>query len=410
MFSFTVEKQLGNKLGRAAKYETPHGVIETPAFVTVGTKATVKALTPEQVAGTGTQVVLANTYHLYLEPGEKTIKLGGGLHKFMNWPGPTMTDSGGFQVFSLGAAYGENISKVSKLEKGEVRKEEDHPLPEKSLHEKLSKIDEDGVTFKSVIDGSTHRFTPEKSIEIQHDIGADIIFAFDECTSPKASREYQEEAMERTHRWAARCLEKRRELKVESENLKAEEQALFGIVQGGRFDDLRKKSAKTIGEMNFDGFGIGGSFDKEDIETAILWVNALLPEEKPRHLLGIGEPIDLFGAVENGCDFFDCVAPTRMARNGTLHTKNGRINITNAKFVRDLGKVDDDCECYTCKNYTKSYIAHLFRAEEMLASTLSSIHNVHFIVSLVHKMRQCILNGGFSEFRDDFLGRYYAKR
>lgn len=400
---FKIEKKLKGKLGRAGVLKTPHGDIETPAFVVVGTKATVKSLTPEQVKSLGTQVVLANTYHLYLEPGDELIKKAGGLRKFMNWQGPTMTDSGGFQVFSLGEAYGKGISKVTK--KNEAVKaldNNDANIVKNEAMIKLAKIDEDGITFKSVIDGSSHRFTPEESIKIQRNIGADMIFSFDECTSPLASYEYQKEAMDRTHRWAKRCLDKHCELKMGDEN----QQTLFGIVQGGRFEDLRKLSAKTIGEMGFDGFGIGGSFDKEDMCTAVNWVNEILTEEKPRHLLGIGHPRDLFMAVESGCDLFDCVAPTRIARNGSLYTKSGTVNILNAKFVSDFSKIDENCGCYTCENYTKAYLSHLFRAKEILANTLASVHNLYFTVNLVKNMRQSILDDNFFELKEAFLRQY----
>ena len=387
-FSFKIEKKLKNSLGRAGVLETPHGIIHTPAFVTVGTKGTVKSLTPEQVKSLGAEVVLANTYHLYLEPGEKLIKEMGGLGKMMNWQGPTMTDSGGFQAFSLGAAYGQNITKLTKstndpLLLPERKKEIENPF-------QAAKVERNGVMFKSIIDGSTHYFTPEKSIEIQHDTGADIIFAFDECTSPNEPLQYQREALDRTHRWAKQSLIRHQEL----EKLKGHyvfPQAIFGIVQGGRFENLRKESAEVIGAMDFDGFGIGGSFAKEDMMQAVLWINEILPEEKPRHLLGIGEPEDLFGAVENGCDTFDCVAATRIARNGALYTRHGKINILNTKYRNDLGKIDEKCGCYTCSNYTKAYVAHLYRANEILANTLGSIHNLYFIINLVKEMRRLSL-------------------
>lgn len=252
--------------------------------------------------------------------------------------------------------------------------------------------------FRSHLDGSAHYFTPEKSIEIQHNIGADIIFAFDECTSPAEPIHYQREALERTHRWAKKSLEHHKKL--------GGNQALFGIVQGGRYENLRKESAEVIGTMDFDGFGIGGSFAKEDMTTAVQWVNEILPENKPRHLLGIGEPFDLFGAVENGCDLFDCVAPTRTGRTGTLYTKNGKINIMNAQFVEDFSAVEDTCGCYTCKNYTRAYLSHLFRAKEMLGGTLASLHNLYFIVHTVKDMRQAILDGNFEEYKNKFLTSY----
>jgi len=397
---FEIEKKLKGKLGRAGKLTTPNGVIETPSFTVVGTKATVKSLTPEMVNTLGAQAVLGNTYHLYLQPGDDVVKGGGGIGKFMNWKGPTVTDSGGFQVFSLGAGFGTGENKFSA--KGDTRKGCDS-----GEHCKLAKIDEEGVEFQSHIDGSKHYFTPEKSIEIQNNIGADIIFAFDECTSPTAEHEYQKEAMERTHRWAKRSLDHHNHLGALHPS--EEKQALFGIVQGGRFEDLRKESAKVIGAMDFDGFGIGGSFSKEDLDEALAWVNEILPEEKPRHLLGIGEPIDLFIGIENGVDMFDCVSPTRIARNGTLYTKSGRINIEKAEYAKDFSKIEEDCECYACKNYTKAYLSHLFRAKEMFAATLASIHNLYFIVNLVKNIRQSILDENFDEFKEEFLKGYYGK-
>lgn len=399
---FTIGKKIPGKLGRAGVIETPHGKIETPVFVVVGTKATAKALSPEQVKEAGVQVVLANTYHLYLQPGDQLIKQAGGLGKFMNWQGPTVTDSGGFQVFSLGAAYGKELSKVIAVTDPSLLLSERTDEFESA---RLAKVGAGGVSFTSHLDGSLHYFTPEKSIDIQHNIGADIIFAFDECTSPAENKSYQTESLERTHRWAKQSLEYHKS----KENSKR--QALFGIVQGGRHEDLRKQSAKFLADLSlseggFDGFGIGGSFAKEDMSTAVKWVNEILPEDKPRHLLGIGEPEDLFSGVENGVDMFDCVAPTRIGRNGGLYTKNGRINITNAQFVNDFTPIEEGCDCYTCKNYTRAYVSHLFRAKEMLAATLASIHNVRFIVRLVENMRKAILEGDFEEFKNSFLDKY----
>src|SRR3989344_3385894 len=351
---FKIEKKLKNGLGRAGVLTTPHGDIKTPAFVTVGTKATIKALSPEQVKDFGAQVVLANTYHLYLEPGNKTIKKAGGIHTFMNWNGPIMADSGGFQAFSLGADFGKKIGKISasrnNAELTQTVAEENNGLQEEPT---MAKIDEDGVTFKSYIDGSEHKFTAERSIEIQHNIGADMIFAFDECTSPLASHEYQKEAMSRTHRWAIRSLKKHKELLLRKSALSPHGSALFGIVQGGRFQDLR---------------------------------------------------------VESGSDLFDCVAPTRIARNGSLYTNNGRINIFNTQFRNDFTPVDINCVCYTCTNYTRAYIAHLFRSKEMFAATLASIHNLYFTVHLVDKIRQSILDVNFEKFKDSFLADYYANK
>ncbi len=400
-FGFEIIKKFG-KLGRAGKITTPHGDIETPAYVIVGTKATVKSLTPEMLNEIGAQVVLANTYHLYLEPGSDLISKAGGFAKFMNWRGPTMTDSGGFQVFSLGAAFGQHVSKVAKAG-DDNKKPEDGGTGNSG---KLAKIDEDGVTFRSHINGSEHRFTPEISMDIQWKLGADMIFAFDECTSPQATYEYQKSAMDRTHRWALRSLEAHE--KLDPENV----QALFAVVQGGRHEDLRKESAETLAHMKtadgagFDGFGIGGSFDKDDIGTAVAWVNESLPEEKPRHLLGIGDPLDILGAVENGCDLFDCVAPTRIARNGTLYTHKGTIHILNAEYRNNFGKIDEACECYTCKNYTVAYVAHLYRTKEILANTLGSIHNLYFIVNFVKEIRKSIIEDTFEDFKKNFISNY----
>ncbi|MFA6270376.1 MAG: tRNA guanosine(34) transglycosylase Tgt [Candidatus Paceibacterota bacterium] len=395
-----IENKIKNSLGRAGVLTTAHGSIQTPAFVAVGTKATVKSLSPEQVKAAGSQVVLANTYHLYLEPGEKIVKEAGGLHKFMNWQGPTMTDSGGFQAFSLGVAYGSNLNKFIVSDAPTVA-EIDEAYDKNKI--KKAKITENGVEFQSIIDGSAHFFTPEKSIQIQNDLGADIIFAFDECTSPHASKEYLKEAMERTHRWAKRCLD--------FHNKK--EQFLFGIVQGGRYEDLRKESAKTISGMDFGGFGVGGSFIKEDMATAVKWVNEILPEEKPRHLLGVGEPVDLILGVENGCDTFDCVSPTRLGRNGTFFTHQGKIHIENTKYRNIFEPIEKDlpdgkagCGCYTCQNYTAAYVSHLFRSKEMLAGTLASIHNLYFLNNLMSRIRQSILDGTFFELKEEFLRNY----
>jgi queuine tRNA-ribosyltransferase len=418
---FKIEKRLKNSLGRAGVLKTPHGEIHTPAFVAVGTKGTIKSLTVEEVKETGTEVVLGNTYHLYLQPGDEIVRDAGGLGKFMNWSGPTMTDSGGFQVFSLGVAYGKDISKVVKVIDPSLL------IPERfddSDAPRLAKIGQDGVSFKSHLDGSIHYITPEKSIQIQHNLGADIIFAFDECTSPTEDLKYQTEALERTHRWAERSL-KEHKLLVQANTLRHSHSvlegqvqsgrsedsyeyspALFGIVQGGRDENLRKKSAEFIGSLDFDGFGIGGSFAKEDMSSAVKWVNEILPEEKPRHLLGIGEPEDLFMGIENGVDLFDCVAPTRLGRNGTIYTKQGKIIITNTKFRNDFSPIEKDCQCYTCKNYTRAYVAHLFHGKEMLAGTLASTHNLYFIVNLVKKIRQSILGDKFFEFRQEFLSTY----
>lgn len=402
-FNFTITDKLDGTLARAGVISTPHGDIQTPSFVVVGTKATVKTLTPEQVNHLGAQVVLANTYHLYMQPGADIVRKAGGFAKMMNYSGPTMTDSGGFQVFSLGEAFG---TKVSKVASGEEQTVTEKQKETKKAHERLAKIDEDGVTFRSHLDGSKHRFTPESSMEVQWDLGADMIFAFDECTSPLADKKYQKEAMDRTHRWAMRSLKRHVELDPENK------QALFAVVQGGRFEDLRQESAQTLAQMKlktgemFDGFGIGGSFNKEDMGTAVRWVNEQLPEDKPRHLLGIGDPVDLFEGVENGCDLFDCVSPTRLARHGVLYTVDGPINMLNSKHKEDFSPIDPETPSYTSQNYTRAYLAHLFRSKEMTGATLASIHNLYFIVTLVDNIRASVKDGTFHEFKKEFLGRY----
>ncbi|MCB9808985.1 tRNA guanosine(34) transglycosylase Tgt [Candidatus Nomurabacteria bacterium] len=393
MFSFEINKKIPGKLGRAGVIHTPHGDIQTPAFIVVGTKATVKAMTPEMVRECGGQAVLGNTYHLYLQPGDDIVAQGGGISEFMNWNGPTFTDSGGFQVFSLGEAFGTKVSKVANGDDQMVSEK-------KGPKNKLATIDEEGVTFKSHLNGQLHRITPERSMQIQWNLGADIIFAFDECTSPLADHEYQRAAMDRTHRWAKRCIDEHE--KLDSENI----QALFGVVQGGRHEDLRKESAETLAAMNFDGFGIGGSFNKEDMATAVGWVNEILPEEKPRHLLGIGDPIDIFLGVEAGCDTFDCVTPTRLARHGHVYTRNGVINLRKSQYKTDFSPIDTATPSYTSKNYTRAYLAHLYRSNEMLAGTLGSIHNIYFIVNLVKEIRQAILEDRFEELKEEFFNSY----
>ncbi len=391
---FKVIKPQKGTLGRAGIIHTPHGDIETPAFVVVGTKGTVKSLKPEDMKDyVGNQVALANTYHLFLQPGEDVVKGAGGLHKFSNWDMPTMTDSGGFQVFSLGAAFGKGVTKFAKGEVSENEEKTSLNVYSKEVaqeHGKLCVIDEEGVTFTSHHDGSMHRFTAERSIEIQHDIGADIIVAFDECTSPTANKEYQQEAMERTHRWA------KRSILAHKQNYDAlKKQGLYGVVQGGRYLDLRQESAKALSDMDFDGFGIGGSFSKEDLGDSLRVVNEILPPDKPRHLLGIGEPEDIVAGVAHGCDTFDCVAPTRLARTGTIyeqtHEGHRRTNLLNSKFIRDFNKPDESCDCYVCKNYTKAYLAHLFRSKEMLGAHLASIHNLYYIVNFTKRLREQIL-------------------
>lgn len=405
---FNIIKEHTNGFARVGEIHTAHGIIQTPAFIPVGTKATVKSLTPEQIQSIGGQAVLANTYHLYLEPGEDIIKKAGGIQKFMNWHGPTITDSGGFQVFSLGAAFGHSISKITKGNEDEIMLPYEQEVVEgkKRSNAGKARIDENGVTFRSHIDGTAHYFTPEKSIEIQHAIGADIIFAFDECTSPMEGEHYQKRSLDRTHRWAKRCLD------FHQSQDNSERQALYAVVQGGRFEHLRKESAQALADMKtesgeeFDGFGIGGSFEKKDMSSGVLWTNQNLPKEKPRHLLGIGEVEDLFMGVEYGCDTFDCVAATRIARNGQVYTSTGKINLFNEKFREDFTAIDSECDCYTCANFTKAYLSHLFRGKEMLASTLATIHNLRFIVRLVEMMREHLLTDTFEKFRDEYLKKY----
>jgi queuine tRNA-ribosyltransferase len=402
MLKFTIQKKLDGTLARAGEIVTPHGTILTPAFVTVGTKATVKSLTTEQIKSLKAQVVLANTYHLYLQPGADVVEQAGGFGPFMGWDGPTMTDSGGFQAFSLGAAFGNNVSKVATgvaVENISATKGQ------------LATVTDEGVTFKSHLNGDKHLFTPESSMLAQWKLGADMIFAFDECTSPSAPYEYQQKSLARTYEWAKRCLDAHEVLDPNKQ------QALFGVVQGGRFQDLREQAARDLGALaasdafpqGFDGYGIGGSFTKDDIGTAVGWVNAILPEDKPRHLLGIGEPIDFFEAIQAGCDLFDCIIPTRMGRHGTMHTPDGRMHIKNAQYVRDFAPVQQGCTCYTCTHHTRAYIAHLFRADEMTAGTLASIHNIHFTLRLVEKIRQTILDGTFFEYKKEFVAKYYKK-
>ena len=394
---------------------TPHGLFETPAFSPVGTKGTVKAVLPDDMREkVGAQVLLANTYHLYLQPGEDVVRQAGGLHSFMDWQGPLITDSGGFQVFSLGVAFGKRISKFEKgvaptsvpvsrggngLEVDVAPAVYDHDIA--SQHGQLAIVDEEGVSFTSHIDGTLHRFTPERSVEIQHTLGADIFFAFDDFVSPTAPREAQLESMQRTHAWAARSL------KAHRGNTEAQmKQAIFGIVQGGRYEDLRTESAKAIAALDFDGYGIGGTFSKDDLGTAIKAAIRELDPGKPRHLLGIGEPEDIFLGVEQGIDIFDCVLPTRMGRTGMLYTVEGKINLLNEKYIRDFSPLDKPTGGYASNHFTKAYLAHLFRAKEMLGATIASLHNLYFIEKLMRDIRQSILEQRFEAFKGSFLSAY----
>ena len=403
--SFNIERSAPGPFqgaGSAGILHTPHGFIRTPAFVPVGTKANVKGILPSTLKELGAEVLLSNTYHLYLQPGEKIVAQAGGLGNFMGWQGPTMTDSGGFQVFSLGAAFGKTISKFVK---DEAPQEEAVAVFDESVasqHGQLAVIDDEGVTFTSHLDGSLHRFTPERSVEIQHALGADIFFAFDECTSPTEPYEYQREAMERTHRWTE-C-----SLKAHRQNLEAnKKQALFGIVQGGRHEDLRKESAREIASLGFDGIGIGGSFSKEDMRSALSAAVGELPEELPRHFLGIGEPGDILEGIANGMDLFDCVAPTRIGRHGSIYTKRGIVHLRGEKHRNDFSPLDPETPVIGVEGFTRAYVAHLIRSGEMLGSIICSLHNVCFILRLVQGARSAILDGHFDEYREEFMSSYY---
>lgn len=397
---------MAGSAGRVGVIHTPHGDIQTPAFIAVGTQATVKAVLPETMKDVGAQAVLANAYHLYLQPGPDIVDEAGGLGSFMNWPGPTFTDSGGFQVMSLGVGF----KKVLSMDA--TRVQADDVIAEGK--ERLAHVDDDGVTFRSHLDGSRHRFTPEVSIGIQHQLGADIIFAFDELTTLVNTREYQESSVQRTHDWAVRCLAEHRRLT--EERVGKPRQALFGVVQGAQYEDLRRQATRgllSIRDENgegFAGYGIGGALEKQNLATIVGWVTDELPDDKPRHLLGISEPDDLFAAVAAGADTFDCVSPSRVARNASIYSATGRYNITGARYKRDFTPLDPECDCYTCANYTRAYIRHLFKAKEMLASTLCTIHNERFIIKLVDDIREAIRGGRFDELKGEVLGRYYDGR
>jgi len=403
-FGFEITGRDEKSLARVGTISTPHGQIQTPAFIPVGTKATVKSVLPESMRDLGAQALLANAYHLYLQPGTDILDEAGGLAKFMNWDGPTITDSGGFQVLSLGVGF----KKVLAMDAKTFRSDEVIA----GNKERLAHVDDEGVTFKSHLDGSMHRFTPEISMQVQHQIGADIMFAFDECTTLHNTRRYQEVAMQRTYNWGLRCLDEHKRLTDERSDKPY--QALFGVIQGAQYEDLRKKAATDFGAMessgiSYDGFGIGGALDKDSLGTIVKWVNEILPENKPKHLLGIGAPEDLFVGVENGIDTFDCVLASRIARTSAVYTMEGRFNLSNAAYKRDFNPIDDECDCYTCTHYTRAYLHHVFRGKEIIAATLATIHNERYIVRLVDQMRQALLDGNFKDMKADFLGRYKHK-
>ena len=360
-------KQTGARLGRL---HTPHGVIETPIFMPVGTQATVKSMTPEELKEIGSQIILSNTYHLYMRPGHDLIERAGGLHKFMNWDKPILTDSGGFQVFSLGP---------------------------------LRKIKEEGVEFRSHLDGSKHFLSPEKATEIQNALGSDIIMAFDECAPYPADRQYVKNSLERTTRWLERC---------KAAHKYPEKQALFGIVQGGMYKDLREQSAKEITAIDLPGYAIGGLSvgEPKDMMYEVLdYTVPLLPEDKPRYLMGVGSPDDLLEGVLRGIDMFDCVLPTRIARNGTAMTSQGKVVVRNASYAEDFTSLDPECACYTCKNYTKAYLRHLIKCNEILGARLLTIHNLHFLLKMMENVREAIKEDRLLDYKKDFFEKYYGK-
>lgn len=397
---FKITHKDKNSRARTGIIKTAHGDIETPIFMPVGTRATVKSLDNQDIEDVGAQIILANTYHLHLRPGEDMIDSVGGLHKFMNWQKPMLTDSGGFQVFSLG------------LQKEESEKKKG------SSSEKMVKIDDDGVTFRSYIDGSTHRFTPEVAVDIQHKLGADIIMAFDECTPDDATTQYTKVAMKRTHEWAERSLAEHKKDTMHH----GYPQYLFGIIQGGAHKGMREQSAKIINGMDFDGIAVGGEstgYNMEATKHILDWIAPVIDEDRPHYTMGVGfSPLDIFDVVERGVDMFDCVAPTRMARNGSMYvhpslytdlktkeTSNDRrlwLDITNSRYANDDQPIDPTCNCYTCTNHTRRYVHHLFKVKEMLGYRLASIHNLHFLLKLMEDIRGAIHENRLRELRDEW--------
>lgn len=397
---FKLQHRDSRSRARVGVIHTAHGEIETPGFMAVATQASVKGLTAQDLYALDAQLIICNTYHLALRPGAEHIAQLGGLHAFMNWQRPISTDSGGFQVFSLGAAIRDGVGKIADIFPDETRAE----IEIKGDRTPLCKIDDDGVTFNSHLDGALIRLNPERSMQIQHQLGADFILAFDECTSPLDSYEYTREALGRTHRWAERCLTQHAKTKRDYQNL-------FGIVQGGAYRDLREESARVIGGLPFDGLAIGGSLgkSKNDMHAILDWTIPLLPDDKPRHLLGIGEIEDLLNGIERGIDLFDCAAPTRWARNGSLmvshenakreNFKDDRLTIANARFALDAAPIDATCECLTCKNYSRAYLHHLHRAKELSYYRLATIHNLHFILRFMERARAALRENNWEKFR-----------
>ncbi len=379
MIEFSILKKSKKSKARLGVLKTPHGEIETPAFVAVATNATIKALRSDEVMKTNTQILISNTYHLHVAPGEGVVKMAGGINKFMDWPRPTMTDSGGFQVFSLGFGHDLGVGKVTKFFPGKLER-----LVEKNTQPNHVKITDDGVFFRSPLSGKEMFLGPKESIKIQEKIGADIIFAFDECTPPGATRQYIVTSSERTHRWAAECLKARKS-----------KQALYGIVQGSHFKDLRQESARIVGKMNFDGFGIGGDLGESKTGTrdVLDWTLPLLDEKKPRHLLGIGHIEDIELIVKQGVDTFDCTVPTHYARRGIAFTSRGRVDFVKSALLNNKEPIDSKCDCLVCKNYRRNYIAHLIRAQEITGGALLTFHNLYFFNAYVAKIREKIKRG-----------------
>lgn len=397
---FTITARDPHTRARVGIIRTAHGDIETPNFMPVATQAAVKSLTSDDLDALGVQLIIANTYHLALRPGAEKIAELGGLHAFMNWHRPLMTDSGGFQVFSLGAAIRDGVGKIADIfpEEDEARAREDEGAKGRG-GAPLCKIDDDGVTFRSHLDGALMRLDPERSLQIQHLLGADFVVAFDECTSPLDSYEYTRTALARTHRWAERCL-------AQHTKTRRDYQSLWGIVQGGAYRDLREESARFIGALPFEGLCIGGSLGKSKKEMlAILeWTIPLLPEDKPRHLLGIGEIADILAAVARGIDLFDCASPTRWARNGALIVSRAiaenpeqRLNISNARYALDRAPIDPSCDCYTCQHFTRAYLHHLHRAKELTYYRLATLHNLRMMMRLMSEIRAHIRASRFSD-------------